>query len=317
MSLFHPALVTSGLLVTLGLALSAAAGQEDAKQSPRKAVSEPAVARQVYAVHGRTAKELADVLTLHFQTEPAFQAVPDPVSNTLLLSGPKAALAEAIALLREIDRPPRMVHVEIFVLELSGGDAKALDGVELSGTAQDLKARLRDLQQKGAIVSIKTVELTTLERQTARSQVGENRPFVTGMGIGAGGFGGRGGGGAAPGGGGPGGGTVTRSIAFRNVGTSVRVMPEVGADGQLTLDLQVEDSRMRTAEGSATVGTDEKGTAVGTPEFFTSTLESRLKVRPGCVVQAQSMKASSKSGQTQTVVFVSASTDEARPKEGK
>jgi len=316
MSLFRPARVASGLLVVLGLALPAAPGQEGDKP-PARTPAAPVV-RQVYAVRGGSAKELANALTLHFQAELSFRAVPDAGSNMLLLSGTKAALDDATAALREIDRPARSVHVEVFCLELTakaggeaGGDAKPLDVAELSGTAREGRAKIRDLQQKGIVSSIKTVELTGLAGQSARSQVSESKPYVTGVSV-VGGFGGGGRGGA-----GGGAGTTTRSITYRNVGTSVQVKPEIGADGQVTLDLHVENSAMHAAEGGVAVGSDDKGTAIPATEFVISTVETRVKVRPGHIVLAQGTKAGSKAGQAQTVVLVTASTDESSPKDGK
>jgi Flp pilus assembly secretin CpaC len=322
MSLFRPLRAASGLLVALVTALPAAPGQDVEKPPTRKPAGP--VARQVYAVRGGSAKELANALSLHFQAEPGFRAVPDAGSNTLLFSGPQAALDEAIAALREIDRPARSVRVEVLFLELAakaggeaGQDAKPLDAAELRGPARDVRAKVRDLQQKGVVSNVKTVELTALAGQSARTQVSENRPFVTGVSIaGLGGRGGRGdagGGDGPPGGPGgfPGGGTTARSISYRNVGTSVQVRPEVGADGDVTLDLHVEDSGMRAAGGGVAVGADDKGAAVPAAEFTVFNLETRVKVRPGQVVLAEGTKTESKAGQAQTIVLASASTDEA------
>jgi hypothetical protein len=334
MSLPRPARVAGGLLIALGLALPAAPGQEADKPSARKPSAKEAVVRTVYAVRGGSAKSLANALTLHFQAEPGFRAVPDPGSNTLLLSGPKPALDDAAAVLREIDRPARSVRVEVFCVELTaradgdaGGGGKPPVGAELPRTAREFRARLHELQQKGVVSGVKVVELTALTGQTARTQTSENRPYVTGVTV-AGGLGGRGGRGGAGGGdgsgGGPGGfpgggggafpgggpgGVATRSIAYRNVGTSVQVSPEVGADGDVTLDLHVEDSGPRPAEGGTAVGTDEKGTAVPATAFTVFNLETRLKVRPGQVVLAEGTRSGSKAGQAQAIVFVSASTE--------
>ncbi len=335
----------ASLVVALGFALAAAPGQEGDAKPPAKARTNAAVERQVYAVRGASAKDLANALSLHFQAEPAFRAVPDTASNTLLLSGPKAALEDALTVLREIDRPARTVHVEVICLELAGkaggeADAKPLDRAELTGTAREVRAKVRDLQQKGVISSVKAVELTALAGQSARTQVSESRPFVTGVtGFGAGGGfgGGRGGGGGAGGpgaagpggpgdpagpgpggfGGGGGGGMTSRSISYRSVGMSVQVRPEVGADGEVTLDLHVEDATMRAAGGGVAVGADDKGAAIPAAEFVTSTLETRLKVRPGHMVLAQGTKAESKAGQARTIVLVSASTDEGGTKDRK
>jgi type II secretory pathway component GspD/PulD (secretin) len=318
-------------------------------QSRRSAPVET-TARQLYVVRSGSAAELADVLNRHFQAEPGFHAVPDVSSNYILLSGSKSAVESAVTVLREIDRSPRTVRVEIVILELSEPDAKAAEGISWSGTAREVMAKVQDLQQKGVVVNTKTVELATVEGQLARSQVQENRPYVTGV-MFAGGFGGRGGGGgvrgaanrggaAAEGGAfggrvggrgprggfvggdeaapGPfGGGTSTQSISYRSVGTSVKVKPEVTADGQVSLDLTVEDARMRTSPSSPALGADDRGTAVRSAEFISATLETRLKVRSGHIVLAGGMKASAKAGQAQTVVLVTASTDESSRREGR
>jgi Flp pilus assembly secretin CpaC len=326
MSLFRPLRVASGLLVALVIALPAAPGQDDVEKPSARKPAGP-VARQVYAVRGGAAKELANALSRHFQAEPGFLAVPDAGSNTLLLSGPKAALDEAIAALREIDRPARSVRVEVLFLDLAakaggeaGRDTKPLEVAGLTGNVREVRAKVRELQEKGVVSSVKTVELTALAGQSARTQMSENRPFVTGVTVaGMGGRGGRGGagGGDAPGGGPgafPGGGTTSRSISYRNVGTSVQVRPEVGADGEVTLDLHVEDSGMRAAGGGVAVGADDKGAAVPAAEFTVFNLETRVKVRPGQVVLAEGAKTESKAGQAQTIILVSASTDEATAK---
>jgi type II secretory pathway component GspD/PulD (secretin) len=311
MSRFRPARLAGVLFLALALAFSAAPGQQEGNKPvpSRLAPAEPVV-RQVYVVHGGSAKELASTLTLHFKAEGNFLAVPEANSNTLLLSGPKAALEDALAVLRQIDRPARTVHVEIFLLELAakaggegGGGIRPIDVAELSGPSKDVRAKVRELQVKGTITSAKTVELTTLAGQNATSLVSESKPYVTGV---AGGFGGRGG--AGP---------TSKMISYRDTGMTVRVKPEVGADGLVTLDLHAENSDMKTRDDGVTVGTDDKGAGISAPEFVHFSLESRVKVRPGQTVMAQGAKTGSKAGEAQTIVLVSASVDEAAPKSGK
>jgi hypothetical protein len=319
MSLPRPGKFACCLLVALGLALPAAPGQPTEKSAPRKATAPVAVQRQTYAVRGAAAKNLANALTLHFQAEPGFQAIPEAGSNVLLLSGPKAALEEALAVLREIDRPARSVRVDVYLVDVTpktggeaGGNAKSLDATELLGNAGEVRAKLRDLQQKGVVTSVKMIELSSLAGQSARTQVSENRPYVTGVTVTGGGRGGAGGlrgnrGGGEPGdnapAGGGFGGMASRSIAYRNVGTSVQVTPELGADGQVLLDLHVDDSTMRPPTGA-----DDKSGSPGA-EFLLFTLESRLKLRPGQVVLAEGTKADSKTSKAETIVLVSATAE--------
>jgi hypothetical protein len=324
---FRFAPVAGCLVVALGLVLPAASAQKGAKAPRRRAQTTPAVVRQVYSARGRSASELAKVLALHFKAEPAFAVVADAGSNTLLLSGPPAALEDAAAALRQIDRPTRTVHVEVLLLELTGpapakeagADAKGPALAELSGPARDVDARVRDLQRRGLIASVRRVRLTGLEGQVARVQLGENRPSVTGATFAGGGPPGRGGPGAGGAGGGfPGrGGMVSRSITYRNVGTLVQVTPEVGLDGLVALDLRVEDSRMRGPEGGVALGAGDNGAPVSAPGFASATLESRLRVRPGHVVVAQATSSTAKMGRAEAIILVGASTDEAGLRDGK
>jgi type II secretory pathway component GspD/PulD (secretin) len=200
------------LIAAVALAGVAALGQQAQPKEIAKAEATPQIARQVYAVRGASAKDLANILTMHFENETAFRAVPDTASNTLLLNGPKAALEDAANVLREIDRPARPVYVEILSLELAGkptgegaADAKQFDPSQLSGAAREVRSKVRELLQKGVLGSVKTVELTGLAGQSAQTQVTENRPVVIGVtGFAGGGLFGGGGRGGAGGGPGPG-----------------------------------------------------------------------------------------------------------------
>jgi hypothetical protein len=289
------------LIAVLGLTLPVAPAQQGEKKASSRAPAGSQVLRQVYTVRGASAKDLASALTLHFQAEPAFHVGIDTGSNALLLSAPAVSLQEAMAVLHELDRPPHIVHVEVLCLELAGkgrgeaaGESKPLDREALSGNAQAVRARLRDLQQKGVLGSLKTIELTGLAGQSIRTRLSESRPYTTAINVGRGG----------------GLGAMSRSLSYREVGTTVQIKPEVGADGQVTLDLRIEDRRMRTAESGQALGTDDKGTAVPATEFVSSTLESRVRVAPGQIVLVENTTAGSKTGQFQKVTLVGVSTDE-------
>jgi hypothetical protein len=251
------------MLFALGLALPVAQGQEAEKRPTKKATAP--IARETYAVRGGAVKALANALTQDFWAEPGFWVVPDAASNVLLLSGPKAALEQASAVLREIDRPARTVHVEVILIELTGkavsetgGDGKDLDGIEWAGPARDVTAKIRDLQKRGFIANVQRIQLIALERHSAQAQAHESRPYTAGLALSGGFFGGgvstpsgargaAGGRRGAPGGPrgvdgafGGGSGTAQRLISYREVGTSVQVTPEIGADGLVGLELRVE-----------------------------------------------------------------------------
>ena len=287
--------MVSGLVLVFALSASA---QEATRAAP-KPRGDAKVARLVYAIREGSAKDLANALVAHFKAEESFEAFPDPASNTLLLSGPEKTLDEALAVLRQIDRPARPVHVEVFLLQpKEGGEGeKGLERSELSGPAGDVRAKVRDLQRRGVLAGVKRLQLTTLQGRPAVVKDLQSKPYVMGVT-------------AAPFAGG-----VSRSVTYHETGTAVTVRPEVGADGVVTLDLHVEDSRARAPEGGASVGTDEKGAAIPAAEFVTTSLESQVKVRPGHAVLAEGMTNSSKTGEGMLVI-VSVSGEETQ-RDGK
>jgi type II secretory pathway component GspD/PulD (secretin) len=258
------------------------------------------VERLVYAVRGGSAKELANALSFSFKDEGAFQVFPDAGSNSLLLSGPEPVLDEATKILREIDRPARAVHVEVFFLEpkADGGEGeKDLEPAGLTGPLAEVTARIRDLQRRGVLAGLKRVQVTALERQPAQVKVVESRPFVTGVS-------------------GTRTGLATRSVTYRDSGTTVEVTPQVGADGTATLQLRAEDSRMQTPEANPTLGPDEKGEAVKAANFVTATFEGPVRVRLGQAVLAQGLRSTAKAGEGQVLIVVAAA-EEPAPRDKK
>jgi hypothetical protein len=300
--------VVSVLLACLALPAPAQQGQPDkgraASADPqpgsRPAAKRPAdvkVERLVYAVRGGSAKDLANALSAAFGNDASFQVFPNAASNSLVLSGPEPALEEAVKILREIDRPARTLHVEVLLLEPkpdAGDGDKDLDHAGLTGPLAEVTAKIRDLQRRGVLTGVKRVELTALDRQQSQVKVVENRPYVVGV------TGSRDG-------------LSTRSITYRESGTSVGVLPEVGADGTATLQLRVDESRAQTPEGSPSLGPDEKGDAVKATNFVTATFEGPVRVRLGHAVLAQGMRSTARTQQGQMLILVAATENAAPP----
>jgi hypothetical protein len=82
---------------------------------------------------------------------------------------------------------------------------------------------------------------------------------------------------------------------YRNVGAQVKVTPQVTADGSVTLDLNVSDSRGRDSEF-----------APGRPEFILTTLTGKIGVASGQVALAKDAKVISKEGEGETLILVGA-----------
>jgi type II secretory pathway component GspD/PulD (secretin) len=260
-------------------ALAAAAEERPAAEAKRGA----------YVVKYAAAKDLAGILAKHFKGAAEIQAGPDG-SNCLLVNALPAVFDEVMKTLGQLDRRPQSVAVEVFIVELPAkkADDKAtgIDDKELTGTIAQVADRLDDLRKKGQVSGVKRIRLTTVEGQQGMLLLGETKAYTTGTTVTATGI-------------------ATRSIRYRDLGTQIKVAPQVAADGSVTLDLNVQDSRARDS-ATATVGKDEKGNPVPATEFLLTTLTGKVNVASGKAALAKNAKVISKEGEGETLIVVGA-----------
>jgi type II secretory pathway component GspD/PulD (secretin) len=271
-------LLVSGL-VALALAVPATAQERSAEQK-----------RGAYVLKHGSAKELAPVLARYFKGNADIQTGPDGSGNCLLINAPPAVFDEILKTLDLLDRKAQSVAVEVFVIELpKKADDKEprLDEKEFNGTLEEVAKNLDALRRKGQVAGVKRIQITAQEGQPASLTLGENKPFTTGASVTATGI-------------------ATRSIAYRNTGTVVRVTPQVAADNTVTLDLRVEDSRMNTPEDGVAIGNDGKGNAIYATEFLLTSLNSKVSVASGKAVVAKDAGGSDKAGPGQVLIVVGA-----------
>lgn len=279
----------SVVLLTL-LAATAVHGQ--AQDTPKNK-------RLVYIVKHADARELAGALEKHFKGEAEAQAA---TANALLISVSPGVFDETIKVLEQLDRKPQSVAVEIFLADVLPVKNRTLDAKTLVTGPNEVADRLEALRKEGAVGSVKRVQLTALDGQPSSLMIGEQKPMVSAVNAVAGRFGGPGGGGA----GGPGGATVQRSLTYRNVGLSVNVLARVTADSTITLNLQVEDSRLYVPADGAEIGKDENGTPIRASEMITINLKTAVSLRSGQAVLAEGVQNDSKTGAGQSLVIVAA-----------
>jgi type II secretory pathway component GspD/PulD (secretin) len=253
--------------------------------------------RGAYVIKYAAAKDLATVLAKHFK-DAEIQPGPEGTSNCLLINAPAAVFDEILKTLEQLDRRPQAVAVEIFVVELPAKKAddkvKGIDEKDFGGTIEDATARLDTMLKQGQVAGVKRILLTTLEGQVGSLMLGEAKPYVTGSTVTATG-------------------RTSKQLVYRNVGTQIKVTPQVSADRSVTLDLNVQDSRGRDS-ATATVGTDEKGNPIPATEFVQMTLAGKVSVASGKAVLAKDAKVTSKEGEGETLLIVGARVTESEPK---
>jgi hypothetical protein len=120
--------------------------------------------------------------------------------------------------------------------------------------------------RRGQVTGVKRIQIRTLEGQPGSLMLGENKPFA-----------------------------MKNNITFRNVGTQVKVTPQVMGDGSISLDLNVQDSRGR-----------DSATVEGTTEFILTSLAGKISVAPGKATLAKDAKVISREGKGETVIVVGA-----------
>jgi type II secretory pathway component GspD/PulD (secretin) len=225
--------------------------------------------RGAYVVKHAAAKDLAAILSKHFKGTAEIQTGPAGTSNCLLVNAPPAVFDEVMKLVDKLDRRPQLVAVEILVVELpvKKADEKGLSEKDLSGGIDDVVERLFGMQRKEQVVGFKRMRLTTLEGQVASLMVNESKPLALGGGA----------------------------ISYRNFGTRIKVTPEVAADRSVTLDLNVQDGRVRDSD-----------TVPGTPELINTSLAGKVRVASGKAALAKDTKVISKEGKGEMLIVVGA-----------
>jgi type II secretory pathway component GspD/PulD (secretin) len=257
------------LLVSALVALAAAT----AVAQERPAAAEPK--RGAYVVKYAAAKDLAGLLAKHFKGAAEIQLGPAGTSNCLLVNAPPAVFDEVMKTLEQLDRRPHSVAVEVFVIQLPRKKAddkgNRPDERDFSGTIDDVAGRLDAMMKNGQVTGVKRLRLTTLEGQPGSLNQDENKPFAT----------------------------SATTTSYRNVGTHIKVTPQVTADGSVTLDLSVQDSHDRDAADQP-----------GKPEFVLTSLGTKLSVASGKAALAKDAKVVSKEGEGETFIVVGARVNE-------
>jgi type II secretory pathway component GspD/PulD (secretin) len=162
---------------------------------------------------------------------PETAAIADDRSNSVILAGSDASIAQARTLLAGLDRPGRQVMFEVKVTDVQPNNDAGNVGVEFGGasfgsgalaqfpyaltkSAVVVNAQLNALVQTGHAQILATPRIATLNNKEASLLVGEQYPVVT----------------------------VNQQTGFPSVqtidvGVQLRVTPTIGDDGVITADL--------------------------------------------------------------------------------
>jgi type II secretory pathway component GspD/PulD (secretin) len=256
----------------LSAILCAAASLADDEKRASITQQRPAVEpkRGAYVVKYAAAKDLAGLLAKHFKGAAEIQTGPEGTSNCLLVNAPPVVFDEVMKTLEKLDRRPHSVAVEIFVVELPRHKIDDKDNrpeeKDFSGSIDELPRSLEAMMKNGHVASFRRIQFSTLEGQVGTLTQTERKPFAT----------------------------SATTTTYLDVGTRIKVTPQVTADESVTRDLNVQDSRDRDSGDH------------GKPEFIMTSLTGKISVASGRAALAKDAKVVSKEGQGETLIVVGA-----------
>lgn len=289
---------TFGWLALVILGIGQAAGQNNTTNPPAKqpVAERTKTERMVYIVRYGDAKSLATTLSQHYKNEVDLQIVADANSNALLVTAPMNLLVELTKTVEQLDRRPRLVTVDVLVVELPVEEDATLDPKDFEKPIDKIMPSIEALSKKGKVTHLRRFQMAALENQKSTLTSGDTKPVISGVVNvgGGGGFGGKGGGGGVGG--------MQNQIIYRQVGCVLSATPRISNDGTITIDMNFEESRIVTPENGVPLGG-----GVVAAETPTTNLKGSISVANGRTVLAQGVKTDTKGEKkTQTLVIVGA-----------
>ncbi len=137
----------------------------------------------VFFVKHSSANEVADALSRLFDDN-WLQVVPEPKSGCLLIRVVPEVRDDVVAILAELDRPPRAITLQLMLLRTPAGRKPDAAGrshaSELRGKTDVVEGKVRELEASGELLVVNHVQLTTLENQQALVQVGQRKAAAVG-----------------------------------------------------------------------------------------------------------------------------------------
>jgi hypothetical protein len=216
---------------------------------------------------------------------------PEPITNRLLVSGPPEQLEELAEMIKRLDAEPAMVSIDVLIAEVVIDDDSQKAAGELSSfksTGKSLDAIVAELKKLGKLRMLARPSVSTLNNQPAFVQIGQRKPRVTGTS-------------SSPRG-------QVNSVSMENVGLTLGVTPRINADGIVTMEIDVEQSRLGPAEEGTPIATSAEGETIRTPSVQTTQVQTTVSATSGQTVMLGGLVTRSEGqepGERRLLMFVS------------
>jgi RNA polymerase sigma factor (sigma-70 family) len=238
-------------------------------EQPKK---DQATTKQVtYTARNRAAADLAGLLARHFKGIDGVRISADRVDNTLELAASPDMLDELTNALAKLDRKPGEIDLQIFFISLPApagmGEGEGdFDVQQLIGQADRVLATIDANQKKGVFSSVERFQLKVTANQQATLDNPRSMPYTTGARSA--------------------GDKITRTVAYKNVGSAFKLTAKISPTGLVELDINAQRSTGQDAS-NVPISSFPNGEVVKATEFSLATLDSHLSVARGQAVLAR------------------------------
>jgi type II secretory pathway component GspD/PulD (secretin) len=257
------------------------------------AAAMPSNERLVYTVRYVSAADLLNNVLPVFQNTPGTTLIgsADANSNSILLSGPPDTVGEAVKILQMLDRQPKSVSIDIWIVDTrsTGWEATANKEIDaaLKGSQTKLVELLQKVEAQKQAVVLNHLQLTSVEGVQAMVQLGERKPRVTGTtrnNVGR-----------------------SMSVALEDMGTTAKVTPRVSADRKIVLAIELGKSFSAPEETGVVIAEAADGTPqTRSPSAITIQAKTTLDLGDGELASLSTLASGAKDVGGDIRVLVSA-----------
>jgi hypothetical protein len=212
----------------------------------------------VVLLHNATAVEVANTIKTYFHnsitilrdhgcppcesddSSNVVVAIPDPITNKLLISAEPRYYTEVMRLIQEIDTAPAQVVIQVLIAEINldgcsdwltaGGDAPFL----FSASQDTFERLIRNLKTQGRLDVLTRPQVQAVDNQSARVCIGQQFPVITGTTIDN-----------CP--------KVCGSPENQPVGVELNLTPKIEQDGRVVMRVAMTKGDEQKLETTATV----------------------------------------------------------------
>ncbi len=193
---------------------------------------------------------------------------PETITNSIVISGPPAAIEEVMKLIEALDQRPPQVQIEAEIGEVATGEAKHGEGLHSDGGTSSVERpnTYFVLERPKSMKTIGRARVLTLDNQPTNMQLGENVPQITGVSknsiTGA-----------------------TSSVTYRNVGLILAVQPRIDVkDGKVVMAVEVTDSHLGPESEGIPMATTTDNKVIRSPRIDNLTLQTTVAIPDGKTV---------------------------------